>query len=136
MQYVPGKQNIAVSLSRLVEKGGLSGNDDAEEFTRFVAEASESVAIPIREIDVEESATDPEISYLRECILTGDWEKASSQYKHENVSTKKNELAYTKKTSGRVLDLAHEDHQLLVKINKGGLRTKVWWAGIDKQVES
>lgn len=60
----------------------MSGHDDAEEFIRFVAEALESVVIPIREIDEEESATDSEISQLRECILTGDWEKASSQYKH------------------------------------------------------
>lgn len=63
VQYVPGKQNIADSLSRLVDKGGLSGHDDAEEFIRFVAEASAPVAIPIRENE-EESATDPEISQL------------------------------------------------------------------------
>ena len=63
MQYEPGKQNIAVSLSRLVDKGRLSGHDDAEEFIRFVAEASGPVAIPIRET-AEESATDSEISQL------------------------------------------------------------------------
>lgn len=63
VQYEPGKQNIADSLSRLVDKGGLSGHDDAEEFIRFVAEASGPVAIPIRETE-EESATDPEISQL------------------------------------------------------------------------
>ena len=63
VQYEPGKQNIAVSLSRLVDKGRLSGHDDAEEFIRFVAEASGPVAIPIRETE-EESATDPEISQL------------------------------------------------------------------------
>ena len=57
--YVPG--NIADSLSRLVDKGGLSGHDDAEELIRFVAETSALVAIPIREIE-DESATDPEIS--------------------------------------------------------------------------
>lgn len=35
----------------------------------------------------------------------------------------------------RVLDLAHEGHQGLVK-TKQRLRTNVWWDGIDKQVES
>ena len=35
----------------------------------------------------------------------------------------------------RVLDLANEGHQGLVK-TKQRLRTKVWWAGIDKQVEN
>ena len=63
-----------VTLSRLVDKGELSGHDDAKEFIRFVAESSAPVAIPIREIE-EESATDPEISQLRECISTGGWTK-------------------------------------------------------------
>ena len=63
VQYVPGKQNIADSLLRLVDKGGLSGHDNAEEFIRFVAETSAPVAIPIRETE-EESANDPEISQL------------------------------------------------------------------------
>ena len=34
----------------------------------------------------------------------------------------------------RVLDLAHKGHQGVVT-TKQRLRTKVWWAGIDKQVE-
>ena len=63
MQYAPSKQNIADSLSRLVDKGGLSGHDDAEEFIHFAVEASAPVAIPIRETE-EESATDQEISQL------------------------------------------------------------------------
>ena len=63
MQYVPGKQKIADSLSLIVDMGGLIGHDDAEEFIRFVAEASAPVTIPIRETE-EESATDPEISQL------------------------------------------------------------------------
>ena len=51
VQYVPGKQNIVDSLSRLVDKGELSGHDDVEEFIRFVAEPSAPVGIPIREIE-------------------------------------------------------------------------------------
>ena len=35
----------------------------------------------------------------------------------------------------RVPDFVHGGHQELVK-DKQRLRTKVWWAGIDKQVES
>ena len=43
--------NIVDSLSRLVDKGELSGHDDVEEFIRFVAELSVPVGIPIREIE-------------------------------------------------------------------------------------
>lgn len=111
MQYVPGKQNIAESLSRLVDKGGLSG-DDAEEFIHLVAETSAPVAIPIREIEGE-SATDPEISQLRECILTGDWDKALPQYKHvrkelssQGNSTEGNEVVNSKKTTQKGIRLS------------------------------
>ena len=141
VQYVPGKQNIAASLSRLVDKGGVSDHDDAEEFIRFVAEASAPVAIPIRELE-EESVTDPEISQLRECISTGDWDKAPPQYKHVRnelsslgkLVLRAVRLLIPRRLRERVLDLAHEGLQELVKA-KQRLRTKVWWAGIDKQVE-
>ena len=142
VQYVPGKQNIADSLSRLVDKGELNGHDDAEEFIRFVAEASAPVAITIREIE-EESAADPDISQLQECISTGDWDKAPPQYKHVRnelsslgkLVLRGMRLLIPRKLRERVLDLAHEGHQGLVK-TKQRLRTKVWWAGIDKQVEN
>lgn len=39
-----------------------------------------------------------------------------------------------KKPRERVVELAHEGHQDLMK-TKQRLRNKVWWAGIDKQVE-
>ena len=42
VQYVPGKQNLTDSFSKLVDMGGLSGNDEAEEFIRFVANISTS----------------------------------------------------------------------------------------------
>ena len=132
VQYVPGKQNIADSLSRLTGKDALRiGSDDAEEFIRFVAEASAPVAIPIREIE-EESAVDPEMLRLRECISTGDWDKAPPQYKavrNELCTLGKLVLRGTRlliptSPRRRVLDLAHEGHQGVVK-TKQRLRTKV-----------
>ena len=39
------------------------------------------------------------------------------------------------KLRDRVVDLAHEGHQGLTK-TKQKLRSKVWWAGIDRQVEA
>ena len=88
VQYVSGKQYIAYSLSRPTGKDELRiSSDDAEEFIRFVAEASAPVAIPIREEEEEEeSAVDPEMSRLRECISTGDWDKAQPQYKEMNFA--------------------------------------------------
>ena len=95
----------------------------------FVAEVSAPVAIPIREIE-EESALDPEISQLRECISTGDWDKALPVYKavrNELCTLGKLVLRGTRllipaKLRERVLNLAHEGHQGLVK-TKQRLRT-------------
>lgn len=107
-----------------------------------MAEASVPVAIRIREVE-EESATDPEISQLREFISTGDWDKAPPQYRHvrnelsslEKLVLRGTRLLIPRRLRERLLDLAHEGHQGLVK-TKQRIRTKVWWAGIDKQVEN
>ena len=54
-------------------------NNDAEEFIRFVAEASTPVAMSMQEVE-EESWANPEVSQLRECISTGEWGNAPPQY--------------------------------------------------------
>ena len=134
--------SIADSLSQLTVKDELRiSSDDTEEFIRFVAEALAPVAIPRREIE-EESAVDPEMSRLWECISTGDWDKAPPQYKAvrnelctlDKLVLRGTRLLIPTRLRRRVLDLAHEGHQGVVK-TKQRLRTKVWWAGIDKQVE-
>lgn len=141
VQYVPGKQNIADPLSRLSKGGGICMNSVAEEFIRFVAETSTPAAMSVQEVE-KESWVDPEVSQLRECISTGDWDDAPSQYKavRNELSTlgklvlRGTRLLIPHKLRKRVLNLAHEGHQGLIK-TKQRLRTKVWWAGIDKQVE-
>ena len=80
VQYVPGKQNIADPLSRLSKGEGICMNSVAEEFIRFVAETSTPAAMSVQEVE-KESWVDPEVSQLRECISTGDWDDAPSQYK-------------------------------------------------------
>ena len=82
------------------------------------------------------------MSRLRECISTGDWDKAPPQYKavrNELCTLGKLVLRGTRllipaSLRRRVLDLPHKGHQGVVN-TKQRLRTKVWWAGIDKQVE-
>lgn len=51
------------------------------------------------------------------------------------VSIRTTRLLIPRRLHERVLDLANEGHQGLVK-TKQRLRTEVWWAGIDKQVEN
>ena len=142
VQYVPGKQNIADPLSRLGKGKGVCMNDDAEEFIRFVAETSTPAAMSVQEVE-EESWLDPEISQLRECITTGEWDNAPTQYKAirselsilGKLVLRGTRLLIPAKLRDRVVDLAHKGHQGLTK-TKQRLRSKVWWAGIDRQVEA
>ena len=54
-------------------------NDDAQVFIRFVEKTSTPAAMFVKEIE-EESWLDPEISQLRGCITTGEWDNAPPQY--------------------------------------------------------
>ena len=75
---IPGPQNIADSLSRLVS-GNVSDSSSsldsvpseaAELFVRFVAQTAVNAVTPTH---VEEkSSTDEELKTLRKCINTGD----------------------------------------------------------------
>ena len=96
-----------------------------------------------RRLHEEESWLDPEISQLTECIKTGEWGNALPQYKAVRndifilgkLVLRGTRLLIPAKLSGRVVGLAHEGHQGLTKTNHR-LRSKVWWAGIDRQVEA
>jgi len=97
-------------------------NDDAKEFIRFVAETSTPAAMSVQEVE-EESWLDPEISQLRECITTGEWDSAPPQYKavRSEISIpgklvlRGTRLLIPAKLGDRVVDLAREGHQGLTK---------------------
>lgn len=80
MQYVPEKPNIADPLSRLGKGKAVCINSNAQEFIRCVAEALIAAAMSVQAVK-EESWLDPDVSQLRECIATGDWDNAPPQNK-------------------------------------------------------
>lgn len=140
VKYIPGPKNIADSLSRMLS-GETGEKNEAEEYIRFIAENAAPAALSIKKIE-EESAKDGEISALRVCILTDNWSNLPPAYKMV-----RKELAVIGKLVLRgtrlvipiilrkqILALAHEGHQGIVKC-KQRLRTKVWWPGVDKEVE-
>ena len=66
-------------FSCLGKEKGVCMNDDAQVFIRFVEKTSTPAAMFVKEIE-EESWLDPEISQLRGCITTGEWDNAPPQY--------------------------------------------------------
>ena len=137
----PGPQNIADTLCRLTHEISNESKNVAEEYIRYVPENAAHKAIPIQEIE-KASAEDKEITMLRKCIQTNDWTVGEPIFKAvRNELTvlgklvlRGTRLVILMKLRKQVLDLTHEGHQGIVK-TKQRLRTKVWWAGIDRQAE-
>lgn len=111
------------------------------EYIRYVSANAAPRAIPIQEIE-EASAEDEEIAMLRKCVQTNDWTVGEPVFKGVTnkltalgkLVLRGTRLVIPKKLHKQVLDLAHKDHQVIVKTNQR-LRTKVWWCSIDHQVE-
>ena len=144
MQHIPGPKNIADSLSRLTQKGAKleSGRNVAEEYVRFVAQTAAPHTVPIKELE-QESAEDEELTDVRQRIQANDWNDGPSGMKAVRmeltipgkVVLRGTRIVVPRKLRRRIMELAHEGHQGIVK-TKVRLRSKVWWPGLDKDVEN
>ena len=79
VRHIPGKENIADSLSRLTRsQANADLSSEAEEYVRFVAEKATPQALSMREIE-RASDTDGELSNVRKCVQTGQWHKLENR---------------------------------------------------------
>lgn len=139
VEYKPGKYNIADPLSRLSAQRSVTTEDD--EYVKLVVTQAAPVAITPREIE-RTSYADPEIQQLRKAILHTDCHAIPSEYRHiwselttiGHVVLRGCRIVIPNQLRPRVLQLAHEGHQGIVKC-KERLRSKVWWPGIDPAIE-
>lgn len=139
--YRPGRTNIADALSRLNCK---FRGDYGERYDYVCAVAENSVPCSLMSAEIEEaSAEDPELNHIKECVRTGDWSRctvpAYLQVKNElctfgQLLLRGSRLVIPQVLRERVLELAHEGHQGIVKM-KCRLRSKVWWPKIDADAE-
>lgn len=142
VQYRPGKSNIADPLSRLSCKStGVNSRNVAEEYVMFVAQEAVPRAMTARQVE-ESSNSDQELSTVRECIKSGNWEdsKLSRYYpvRDELCTVGKlvlrgTRLVIPQELRVKVMSLAHEGH-VGMSATKLRLRTKVWWPGMDRDV--
>jgi hypothetical protein len=142
--YIPGKNNVADSLSRLLQKTPKESShlaDEAEAHVHFIATNATPNAVTAQEIQ-EASLEDEELETLRESIETGRWENCDKMYVAVspelctvgNVVLRGTRIVIPKKLRARVLSLAHEGHLGIVG-TKQNLRTKVWWPGMERAAE-
>lgn len=140
--YRPGKTNIADALSRL---NGIRKSMKTEyDSVRFVVENSVPVALSAHEIE-QVAMEDVQLQKVRNCIMSGNWDDCSpdvTSYKvikdeltvYGGLVLRGDRIVIPVQLRKKVLDLAHEGHQGIVK-TKQRLRTKVWWPKIDKDAE-
>lgn len=143
--YLPGKANIADPLSRLCQSGKevpiSEAGRVAEENISLVAAEAVPVAMSWGDIKAA-SLSCPEVEGLRRCILSNSWSTCLPAYRavndqlceYDGVVLRGSRIVVPVALRKRVIGLAHEGHQGVVK-TKQRLRTKVWWAGMDREVE-
>ena len=142
--YIPGPENAADMLSRSRIESELEHEHDTEEYIRFVMEHAVPVALTIEDIK-KSSANDEVLSKVREFIQSGKWEKTRTFNPYYNIRNeltvqgevvlKHTRIVIPQTLRGRILELAHESHQGIVK-TKNLLREKVWWPNMDADAEN
>lgn len=140
--HIPGHQNIADALSRLVSSKPVPFDFEDELFIReVVATSATSVALKWEQIE-EECSKDLEIIEIIEMIRNDDQESLPLPYKviaNElcvvgHVLLRVDRIIIPKNLRERVLILAHDGHPGM-RMMKSHLRTNVWWPQMDQQVE-
>ena len=142
----PKKNNTADPLSRLLKVDMAQQSEFskmAEEHVRFVAINSTPKAMTTHDVE-RASSDDAELQQLRECIDTGRWtdcpDKLYAAISGElcvigQLVLRGSRIVMPRKLRPQALALAQEGHLGIVG-TKQSLRSKVWWPGIDKAVET
>ena len=141
VEYLPGPENIADTLSRLIPVELDTSINVADHYIRFIAENVAPHAVPIQEIE-RVCACDGELSLVRNAVQRGKLKELPEGYRNVcneltvlgKLVLRGPRLVIPKVLRTRILDLAHEGHQGVVK-TKQRVRSKVWWPGIDREVE-
>ncbi len=141
VKYLPGHLNIADSLSRLTKEKCLPDDNDAEEYVRLVAQAAVPRAMSWMDIE-KQSSEDEELVAVRRAVHTNKWGKECAKFLHVrnelcvvgDLVLRGTRIVPPKQCRDHIMSLAHEGHIGMVGM-KMRLRTKVWWPGLDKEVE-
>ena len=76
VRYIPGSENIADSLSRLLSESKNNNQEgklnETDEYIRLIAQESTPIAVKIDDI-ARMSRDDTDLKNIRQCLLSGDW---------------------------------------------------------------
>ena len=141
--YIPGKNNIADSLSRLCQNqpSYTEVDQETEEYVLKIALAYKPIALSQKLLE-KESLADKEISEIKKALQDGNWTEHLKRYKLMeielctigNLLTRGRRLIIPESLKSEVLKLGHEGHPG-IQAMKNRLRAKVWWLGMDKDID-
>jgi Tfp pilus assembly protein PilW len=156
VRYRKGEGNPADYLSRHPSKQPTTASREqkiAEEYVNYITVTSTPKALTVQEIE-EATKADATLQAVSKAIETGNWQEGPKQSDVDSVAytawqkvkeeltvgvtaqiiLRGTRIAVPRKLQERVVNLAHEGHQGVVK-TKSLLREKVWFPSIDKLVE-
>ncbi|CAB3989654.1 Transposon Tf2-9 poly [Paramuricea clavata] len=145
IKYRPGSSNPADVLSRQPLFTNYKSSTIAEKYVNFIQSHSVPKSLTLDEIRIA-TLNDPELQRVTSAVKEDRWNKTDSclspyRNQHEQLTVsecgvilRNSQIVIPKSFRSRVLSIAHEGHQGIVK-TKMLVRSKVWWPGIDKQVQ-
>ena len=142
VRHVSGPRNIADCLSRLTQERVPAGSQSSsEDYIRFVSSHAIPAALKKTQIQ-EETRRDAELQAVMGWLQGGRPDGCPRPYQsvshelcmYDGMVLRGHRLVIPAALRRRVLQLAHEGHQGIVR-TKQRLRSKVWWPGVDKDVE-
>lgn len=125
VKFLKGSENISDILSRTpIHETNNETCDLTEKYVNYVMESSLPIALTLEEVQ-KECEADDSLAKVRKCIQGNRWGKSEilrpyRQIKNEltvkgSVILKSNKIIIPKSLQRRVLELAHESHQGIVK---------------------
>ncbi|XP_055527961.1 uncharacterized protein K02A2.6-like [Wyeomyia smithii] len=139
--YEPGTTNIADAVSRLSTSAPTTFDDGDECSVRMLIKMVTPVAVSLDEIRAE-TFKDAKIIDVYRAQESNDWSGAAKPFKpfafelcqSAGILLRGERIVIPKALQNRILELSHEGHPGIV-VMKRRLRQKVWWPGMDKEVE-
>ncbi|XP_053606236.1 uncharacterized protein K02A2.6-like [Plodia interpunctella] len=141
--YKPGKNNIADPISRLLDTSNplTKNTEDCEDRSLLALVESSMKAVTLEEVQ-EATMKDEELCDLKKAIEKDIWPKEFRKYELiktelcviDNIILRGTRIVIPTCLKERILDLGHEGH-IGTNSMKAKLRLKVWWKGMDKDVE-
>ena len=141
--YRPGSQNLVDSLSRLTPRQQPPNrNNCADRYVNLLTQHMSPRAIDTEEIR-SASTSDPELQLVRKCIMDNTLHKLPSAFKGisseicvtNDIVLRGTRIVLPKALRSRAMKIAHEDHAGVTRC-KHRLRSKLWWPGMDRDIET